>query len=118
MPIQLVNETLPNRDAAARITTNNSERETRRPLRESAMQEFEIANGQLPVVIERPQRRLNPRAQPKAAFLSQLIAERYHLATQRTRRQAPVAEALRSYDAGERIAIRRLPAGYRMKLDA
>lgn len=58
------------------------------------------------------------RGAPRAAFLSQLIAERHHLATQRSKRQAPVAEALRTYDAGGKISIRRLPPGYRMTLDA
>ena len=58
------------------------------------------------------------RGAPKAAFLSQLIAERHHMATQRARRQAPVAEALRTYDAGGKIAVRRMPAGYRMSVDA
>ena len=57
------------------------------------------------------------RGAPKAAFLSQLIAERHHLATQRAKRQAPVAEALRTYDAGGKIGIRRLPPGYRMSVD-
>ena len=55
---------------------------------------------------------------PKAAFLSQLIAERHRLDTQRLKRQAPVAQVLRTYDAGGKLAIRRLPAGYRMDLDA
>ena len=58
------------------------------------------------------------RGAPKAAFLSQLIAERHHLATQRAKRQAPVGEALRTYDAGGKIAVRRLPPGYRMSSDA
>lgn len=58
------------------------------------------------------------RGSPKAAFLSQLIAERHHLATQRAKRQAPVGEALRTYDAGGNIAVRRLPPGYRMSIDA
>jgi hypothetical protein len=58
------------------------------------------------------------RGGPKADFLSQLIAERHHLATQRARRRAPLAEVLRTYDAGGRIAIRRLPPGYRMDVDA
>ena len=58
------------------------------------------------------------RGAPKAGFLSQLIAERHHLATQRARRRAPLAEVLRTYDAGGRIAIRRLPPGYRMDVDA
>jgi hypothetical protein len=77
----------------------------------------EPENRFLPVPVE-PRRRVNPRGAPKAAFLSQLIAEHYHLEPQRTRRQAPLETALRTYDAGERIAVRRLPAGYRMALDA
>ena len=82
------------------------------------MPDFGMSKGQLPAVIERPDRRLNPRRQPKAAFLSQLIAEQYQLASQRARRQAPLVEALKSYDAGEAITVRRLPPGYRMTLDA
>jgi hypothetical protein len=58
------------------------------------------------------------RGGPKASFLSQLIAERYHLSTQRAKRQAPVADVLRTYDAGGKIAVRRLPPGYRMDVDA
>jgi hypothetical protein len=58
------------------------------------------------------------RGSPKAAFISQLIAERHHLATQRAKRQAPVGEVLRTYDAGGKIAVRRLPPGYRMSIDA
>ncbi len=58
------------------------------------------------------------RGTPRAAFLSQLIAERHHLATQRLKRQAPVEEALRTYNAGGKIAVRRMPPGYRMTLDA
>ena len=58
------------------------------------------------------------RGGPKAAFLSQLIAERHHLAPQRARRRAPVAEVLRTYDAGGRMAIRRLPPGYRLWVEA
>ena len=58
------------------------------------------------------------RGAPKAAFLSQLIAERHHLDAQRLKRQAPVAQVLRTYDAGGRLAVRRLPPGYRMDLDA
>ena len=54
----------------------------------------------------------------RAAFLSQLIAERHHLASQRAKRQVPVIEALRTYDAAGRIAVRRLPPGYRTSIEA
>ncbi|MEO6394457.1 MAG: hypothetical protein ABIO40_00925 [Devosia sp.] len=57
------------------------------------------------------------RAAPRIGFLSQLIAERHHMAPQRARRQATLAHVLEVYDAGGRIAERRLPPGYRMNLE-
>jgi hypothetical protein len=82
------------------------------------MRQFEPVRSNLPVAIgPRAGFSASYRGTPKAAFLSQLIAERHHLATQRVRRLTPVGEALRTYDAGGRIAIRRLPPGYRMSLD-
>jgi len=68
----------------------------------------------LPVAIEPPRERLKL-ATPSASvdFLSQLIAERQHLPPQRERRRAPVGEAVNAYDRGARIAVRRMPAGYR-----
>ena len=53
------------------------------------------------------------RLAPRAAFLSQLIAERQHLAPQRQRRQLPPLQAVDAYAAGAGIAVRRLPPGYR-----
>ena len=82
------------------------------------MRQFDTLKGQLPVPTGTASQFSSYRGAPKAAFLSQLIAERYHMATQRARRQAPVADALRTYDAGGRIADRRLPPGYRMSVDA
>jgi hypothetical protein len=58
------------------------------------------------------------RGSPKTEFLSQLIAERHHLAAQRAKRQAPIAEVLRTYDAGGKIAVRRLPPGSRTDIEA
>ena len=83
------------------------------------MRQFEPVRSQLPVTTG-PATGFSSsyRGTPKAAFLSQLIAERHHLSTQRTKRQAPVGEALRTYDAGGKIAVRRLPPGYRMSIDA
>ena len=54
----------------------------------------------------------------RATFLSQLIAARQHLASQRARRRAPVAEALTTYDAGGKLGERRMPAGYRLSVEA
>jgi hypothetical protein len=73
------------------------------------------ANGSgLPMVIgERRPRPTLLRLAPRAAFLSQLIAEREHLAPQRQRRQLPPLQAVDAYAAGSSIAVPRLPAGYR-----
>lgn len=68
----------------------------------------------LPMVIEPPRARLKLANTPASVdFLSQLIAERQHLPIQREGRRAPVGEAVNAYDRGARIAVRRMPAGYR-----
>ena len=82
------------------------------------MRQFDTLKGQLPIAIGAGTGFSAYRGTPKAAFLSQLIAERHHMAPQRARRQAPVADVLRTYDAGGKIAVKRLPAGYRMDVDA
>lgn len=58
------------------------------------------------------------RQSPKPEFLSQLIAEREHLAPQRLKRQATPLEALRVYDAGGKLKILRVPPGYRTNIEA
>jgi hypothetical protein len=58
------------------------------------------------------------RSSLKAAFLSQLIAERQHLSIQRARRQAPVADVLRTYDEAGKLKILRMPPGYRTNIEA
>jgi hypothetical protein len=58
------------------------------------------------------------RQAPKPEFLSQLIAEREHLATQRVKRQATPLEVLRIYDAGGRLKVLRVPPGYRTNIEA
>jgi len=82
------------------------------------MRPIETIARNLPVAIDASPRFSSYRGAPKAAFVSQLIAERHHMATQRARRQMPVAEVLRTYDAGGKIAVRRMPPGYRMDVDA
>jgi hypothetical protein len=83
------------------------------------MPRFETIEAGLPVTIEtRSRPSFYARGNPRTGFLSQLIAERHHLASQRQKRQAPVAEVLRTYDAGGRLSVRRMPPGYRMAVDA
>ena len=55
-------------------------------------------------------------AAPRAAFISQLIAERQHLPIQRQRRRSTVGVALGAYEATERNAVLRMPPGYRTTL--
>lgn len=81
----------------------------------------ESANGKraesgagLPVPLEtRAPRPSLMRSAPEAAFISQLLAARERLDTQRIRRRAPVNIAVDAYRAGSTIAVRRLPQGYR-----
>ena len=53
-----------------------------------------------------------------ASAVSQLIAEREHLATQRVKRQATPLEVLRVYDAGGKLKTLRIPPGYRTNIEA
>ena len=76
------------------------------------MTENETKAG-LPVAIA-PQGSVPLRARPAldSGFISQLIAERDHLPTQRMRRRAPVGTAIAAYRDGERRDARRLPQGF------
>lgn len=55
---------------------------------------------------------------PGADFLSQLIAERQHLAPQRAKRRAPIAQAVDAYRIGGNATVLRMPAGYRTTIVA
>ena len=52
------------------------------------------------------------RSSANADFLSQMIAERQHLAVQRARRRAPLDRALDAYAEADRRDVPRLPAGF------
>lgn len=68
----------------------------------------------LPVPVETPAQRPSlTRTSPKAAFLSQLIAERQNLPVQRARRRAAVSVAVDAYADGARASTLRMPTGYR-----
>lgn len=82
------------------------------------MRQIETTYRTLPAATGGGSRFSSFRNAPQTEFLSQLIAERQHLATQRQKRQAPIAEVLRTYDAGGKIAVRRLPPGYRTNIEA
>ncbi len=78
----------------------------------------ENGTGRELVALQAARRQFLSRMSPGAAFVSQLIAERDHLAPQREHRRAPVDVAVDAYDTGSRIAIRRMPPGYRKNVDA
>ena len=74
----------------------------------------EAQTGGLPAVIGEPRPRPTlQRLAPRAAFLSQLIAARQQPAPQHQRRPLPPLQAVDAYASGSRIAVPRLPAGYR-----
>ena len=54
------------------------------------------------------------RGAPSADFVSQLIAERDHL----PQANDNLGTAVGAYEAGSRIAVRRMPAGYRKSVVA
>jgi hypothetical protein len=69
--------------------------------------------ARLPVVtMPRVASPVRPRPALDSGFISQLIAERDHLPSQRLRRRAPVGTAIAAYHQGERRDLRRLPHGF------
>ena len=77
------------------------------------MRQIETTYRSIPVATGAGRRFSSYRASPKPEFLSQLIAEREHLSIQRVKRRATPLEVLRTYDAGGKLRILRLPPGYR-----
>jgi hypothetical protein len=80
------------------------------------MPQIETTYRSLPVASGAGVRFSSFRQAPKPEFLSQLIAEREHLATQRVKRQATPLEVLRTYDKGGKLKTLRIPPGYRLNL--
>lgn len=77
------------------------------------MRQIETTYRSVPVATGTTSRFSSWRAGPKPEFLSQLIAEREHLSVQRVKRRAPVFEVLKTYDAGGKLRVLRVPPGYR-----
>ena len=73
----------------------------------------------LPMALEaaRPRPSL-VRDQTTAAFVSQLLAARANLAPQRSRRRGTSEGAIGAYAAGAKVAVRRMPVGYRTTIVA
>lgn len=56
------------------------------------------------------------RSQTRADFVSQLLAERAGLIPQRSRRRDNAESAIGAYADGARIAVKRMPLGYRTSI--
>ena len=80
------------------------------------MPQIETTYRSLPVATSAGSRFSSFRAAPRPEFLSQLIAEREHLAAQRVKRRATPLEVLRTYDRGGKLKTRRIPPGYGLDL--
>ena len=83
------------------------------------MADFETEKPGLPMLIEaaRPRPSLK-RTSTMASFVSQLLAERSNLAPQRARRRNSAEGAIGAYADGARVAIKRMPLGYRTTIVA
>lgn len=82
------------------------------------MSQVDRVSLNLPVPIDIGARRTffarDQRGMPKTEFLSQLIADHPPAA----KRPATPMEVLRTYDAGGKLKLLRLPPGYRLSLEA
>lgn len=83
------------------------------------MADNETLSPGLPMLTEaaRPRPSL-ARSQTGAAFVSQLLAARDNLPPQRQRRRGTSEGAIGAYAAGARVAVKRMPAGYRKSVVA
>ena len=82
------------------------------------MPQIETTYRSLPAAASAGVRFSSFRQAPKPEFLSQLIAEREHLAVQRVKHQATPLEVLRTYDKGGKLKTLRIPPGYRLNVEA
>ena len=73
----------------------------------------------LPVALDARQPRPSlVRNTTPAAFVSQLLAARGNLAPQRARRRGSAEGAIGAYSEGARVAVKRMPIGYRTTIVA
>ena len=71
----------------------------------------------LPVLIGAPRPRPSLLRNPTAAaFVSHLLAERHNLAPQRSRRRGNAEGAIGAYADGAKVAVKRMPVGYRTSI--
>ena len=83
------------------------------------MSDSETQSSGLPVAIEPSRERPSlKRSGTAAAFISQLLAERNNMAPQRARRRSTAEGAIGAYTSGAKVAVKRMPLGYRTSIVA
>ena len=83
------------------------------------MASSETQSAGLPMLIGPPRPRPSLLRNPTgAAFVSQLLAERNNLAPQRARRRGTSEGAIGAYVDGAKVAVKRMPLGYRTSIVA
>lgn len=83
------------------------------------MADFNTETARLPMLLEAARPRPSLKRTPTmACFVSQLLAERNNLAPQRARRRNSAQGAIGAYTDGARVAIKRMPVGYRTTIVA
>ena len=65
------------------------------------------------IVLPRDRRAADSRVVPVAPFVSHILAEHLRVAPVRDRKSAAMDTAMGAYASGSRIAVVRMPAGYR-----
>lgn len=83
------------------------------------MADIETKPVALPMPLEARQPRPSLlRNETPAAFVSQLLAARNQLPPQRSRRRGTSEGAIGAYADGARVAVKRMPMGYRTSITA
>ena len=82
------------------------------------MRQIETSYRALPVARNAGARFSNVRTATRVETLGELIDDRQTLAAQRQQRRASTLEVLRTYDATGRRAVRRMPAGWTLDIEA
>lgn len=82
------------------------------------MRQIETSYRALPVARNAGARFSNIRPATPIETLGDTVADRQILAAQRQQRRASTLEVLRTYDITGRLAVRRMPAGWTLDIEA
>lgn len=83
------------------------------------MADNETERSKLPMALQPSTARPSlKRSDTAATFVSQLLAERHNMPPQRARRRDTAQGAIGAYASGAKIAVKRMPMGYRTSIVA